>query len=188
MAVPRGYKWDREVVARRAASSRRPRHLRFEKYVMPEPNSGCWLWTGSVSRTGYGQLRSNHSLEFASHVALDLAGRPRPPGLSALHDCDNTYCVNPGHLRWGTQKENAADMMARNRANLTGLALGRLPKPADKRKPFYFYVAPRPERGTFRAILVREGRRKSKEFRTADDARAYLLELAKSLTGARDGS
>jgi hypothetical protein len=27
----------------------------LEHYSMPEPNTGCWLWLGTIRRDGYGQ-------------------------------------------------------------------------------------------------------------------------------------
>jgi hypothetical protein len=27
---------------------------RFEQKYIPEPNSGCWLWTASINYLGYG--------------------------------------------------------------------------------------------------------------------------------------
>lgn len=29
---------------------------RFMSHVSPEPNSGCWLWAGCVSKYGYGRF------------------------------------------------------------------------------------------------------------------------------------
>lgn len=88
----------------------------FEAFVHPEPNSGCWLWGGSTDRKGYGQLRvsSNH-LRYATHVALEIAGRPLPAGMIACHHCDNPGCVNPDHLFAGTSRDNTRDMMAKGR-------------------------------------------------------------------------
>lgn len=71
----------------------------------------CWLWTGARNDRGYGQL----STRKATHVALELAGNLRPVGALALHSCDNPPCCNPNHLRWGTDAENAADMVQRQR-------------------------------------------------------------------------
>lgn len=33
--------------------------------------------------------------------------------MQALHSCDNPPCVNPHHLRWGTNRENALDRAER---------------------------------------------------------------------------
>jgi hypothetical protein len=99
---------------------------RFQKHTIPEPNSGCLLWTGSCDQKGYAQLRiSEKQLKYASHVALELAGRPLPKGLLALHHCDNPYCVNADHLFAGTQKDNIADMMSKGRQDHSGLEIGR---------------------------------------------------------------
>jgi len=90
---------------------------RFMDYVLPEPNSGCWLWTGSRDRKGYGQLRIDGGLKYATHVSLALAGRQVPTGLQACHRCDNPGCVNAEHLFIGTQKDNTADMIRKGRAS-----------------------------------------------------------------------
>jgi hypothetical protein len=117
-------------MARKAAI---PLQVRFSRWASPEPNSGCWLWEGACDKHGYGQLRFGQggpgSLRYATHIALELAGRPVPPGRFACHTCDNPPCVNPDHLFIGSQKENMADCIAKGRASKPPTALkgqGRL--------------------------------------------------------------
>lgn len=83
----------------------------------------CWEWTGTVSGSGRPQIIWNRKTRQATHISLLLDGRPRKDELFALHRCDNPMCVNPGHLWWGTQKENIRDALAKGRLNLSGLAL-----------------------------------------------------------------
>ncbi len=89
---------------------------RFWKYVSPEPNSGCWLWDGAATQHGYGMLNMNGPRRYASHISLEMDGRPRPDDRSfACHHCDMPSCVNPSHLYWGDYRTNAADSMKRGR-------------------------------------------------------------------------
>ena len=39
----------------------------------------------------------------------------RPPTVFVLHSCDNPPCVNPAHLREGTQADNMRDKVTRDR-------------------------------------------------------------------------
>lgn len=89
---------------------------RFMSKTTPEPNTGCWLWVGVVDRDGYGGLFvAGRGKAKATRVSLELAGRPARPGEVVRHSCDQPSCVNPGHLKAGTQKENIADAVARGR-------------------------------------------------------------------------
>lgn len=74
----------------------------------------CWPWIGwrNDNGTGHGRFEVARQKLVATHVALILDGRPRPPppNDNALHgDCSNRWCCNPNHLRWGTALENAED-------------------------------------------------------------------------------
>jgi hypothetical protein len=92
-----------------------PASIRFERSYIPEPNSGCWLWLGAVTLAGYGQMYYPPQNMVRAHiVAWELYRGPRR-GLHVLHNCDNPCCVNPDHLRLGTQQDNMDDREARHR-------------------------------------------------------------------------
>jgi len=56
----------------------------FESRMIPEPNSGCWLWLDApTGQLGHGQMKINGKARMASHIALELAGRPLPAGMFA---------------------------------------------------------------------------------------------------------
>lgn len=88
---------------------------RFDAKYMPEPNSGCWLWTGAALPSGYGQFKTaGHNL--AHRYSYEVHHGPIPSGLCVLHHCDNPACVNPDHLWAGTHRDNAIDKVIKGRA------------------------------------------------------------------------
>lgn len=97
---------------------------RFDRLTIPEPNSGCLLWLGYLSDRGYAKIWIGKKRIFASHFALELAGRPVAKGMLACHHCDNPMCVNVDHLFIGTNKDNSDDKFAKGRENLIGLRKG----------------------------------------------------------------
>lgn len=88
-----------------------------------DADSGCWNWTGSLTRSGYGQVKYRGQQMLAHRVAAHLSGKLRDiskqqtgaTGLLVCHHCDNKLCGNPDHLYLGSAKTNAADARARNR-------------------------------------------------------------------------
>lgn len=92
-----------------------PLGVRVMACVTPEPNTGCWLWTGNLHGNGYG-LVSHKKKTIGAHRAAWLAFRGAiPSGLWVLHRCDHPPCVNPDHLFLGTHAENEKDKIQKGR-------------------------------------------------------------------------
>lgn len=67
----------------------------------------CWEWAGYRDRKGYGQFKLAGRVHWAHRVSLVAIGRTEiPHGMQVHHDCGNTSCVNPAHLRLVTPSEN----------------------------------------------------------------------------------
>lgn len=92
-----------------------PALARFEANVIPEPNSGCHLWTASVSPRGYGKFYIAGRHLRANRAAWELYVGSIPDGLRVLHRCDTPACVNPDHLWLGTDADNQRDKVRKGR-------------------------------------------------------------------------
>lgn len=104
------------------------RHLTFDEVCailaarsIPEPNSGCLLWEGSIvqQKAGklqlYGNIRLNGKMVKTHRVAYEAAYGPIPVGAHVLHRCDVGLCCNPDHLFLGDNATNIADKVAKDR-------------------------------------------------------------------------
>jgi hypothetical protein len=78
---------------------------RFFALMIPEPNSGCWLWLGSL-RSGYGRFSLNGKTCEAHRVSYEHLVGPIPQGMMIDHLCRTRCCINPDHLEPVTNAEN----------------------------------------------------------------------------------
>jgi hypothetical protein len=103
-----------------------PLAVRFWRYVMPEPNSGCWIWIGSLAPSGYGQIRDKEAdrPETAHRASWRINRGPIPEGMHVLHHCDQRWCCNPDHLFLGTNNDNIQDSAGKGRRKGKRAAVG----------------------------------------------------------------
>ena len=88
---------------------------------MPEPNTGCWLWTGAVKEHGYGVIGlggRDEGTAKAHRVAWKLYRGDIPENGCILHRCDQPMCVNPNHLFCGSLSDNMKDCVRKGRHRL----------------------------------------------------------------------
>lgn len=97
---------------------------RFWKKVDKRGEDECWPWLGDKTANGYGQLAISSPpeprvREYAHRFSYRL--HKREPGKWVIrHMCHNPCCVNPKHLKRGTQVDNIKDMLKAKRGKPFG--------------------------------------------------------------------
>lgn len=91
-----------------ASSRRRPTPLwdRLSRRIVFA--SGCWMWSGSRNRSGYGVLpnRPRGRSQLAHRLVYESLVGDIPEGLCIDHLCRTPACVNPYHMEPVTLGEN----------------------------------------------------------------------------------
>ena len=84
----------------------------------------CWLWRGTRTvplkngmRYGhFGTTENGKTKNWRAHrLAWTLVNGKIPDDMVIMHTCDVPLCVNPNHLKCGTQRENLQDMQDKGR-------------------------------------------------------------------------
>lgn len=104
------------------AAMRTTRSLEFRPLIwdncIPEPNSGCWLWTKGITGSGYGAIIVHSRQRLAHRLSFELANPAVAVRRETVirHRCDNRLCVNPDHLQAGSALDNYQDSRDRDRS------------------------------------------------------------------------
>lgn len=93
-------------------------------------HTSCWRWTSECFWDGYGRFSGwkgnqrvwavrahiySYALAFPELRGKLMRRKTTKSKYLVLHSCDEPSCVNPEHLRVGSQKDNVADMDAKGR-------------------------------------------------------------------------
>lgn len=90
---------------------------RFMDKVKKEEN-GCWIWRASKDKLGYGRIIYGTRTTFLAHRLSYILFRGEiSEGKLILHSCNKPSCVNPNHLRIGTDADNAKDKVIAGNSN-----------------------------------------------------------------------
>lgn len=88
----------------------------ISKYPTVKTESDCFEWQGAKNKAGYGLIYFNKSQVLAHRFLYQLLNPTIDiTGKVILHMCDNPLCVNPDHLKLGTQQENIVDCSLKGR-------------------------------------------------------------------------
>ena len=98
---------------------RRPAAERFAEKV--NKTATCWLWTGRISREGYGQTWDGTRVVYAHRLSFEMANGAIPEGAFVDHLCHTRACVKPNHLRAATAAMNQENRAGATRASKSGV-------------------------------------------------------------------
>ena len=81
----------------------------------------CWLWIGYTNNQGYGLINFGkrmylvHRISWWIYRDLCQSNFLKNQDLCALHKCDSSRCINPGHLFLGSKADNNEDKVNKGR-------------------------------------------------------------------------
>lgn len=79
----------------------------FDERSKCDPKTGCWEWTGSRLRSGYGTCNVEGIKTVAHRAQFWLVFGRIERGHEIHHKCHNPACINPDHLESLSVNEHA---------------------------------------------------------------------------------
>lgn len=84
------------------------------KYVKDEE---CWICIHPKSKKEEYLVVTRNNIQYYIHRYIyELYNGKIKKGMVIMHICDNPKCINPSHLKMGTQQDNIDDMHNKGRA------------------------------------------------------------------------
>lgn len=73
---------------------------------VPFNGEPCWIFTGCLSRAGYGRIGERSDVRLTHRVTYEAFVGPIPAGMEIDHLCRQRSCCNPAHLEAVTHATN----------------------------------------------------------------------------------
>ena len=97
----------------------RKRAKPIEYYI---DKDGCWICTSHINSEGWHPaLTRNNIPSTVCRYVYELLVKKIEKGMSLLHHCDNTFCINPSCMFEGTQQDNITDREKKGRGSTAKL-------------------------------------------------------------------
>jgi hypothetical protein len=90
---------------------------RFAAKFAVAPASGCFIWLGGKTSSGYGSFKVCGKPMGAHRYAYALMRGRIPAGFEIDHMCGNRACVRPAHLQAVTRAQNERFKVTRDRTH-----------------------------------------------------------------------
>lgn len=106
-------------------NAKRPKQAPPIQYYIDD--NGCHICIShALDKDGYPRIHVEKDRRMSHYIYYLQTGEWPPKGMVMMHTCDNPQCINLAHLRLGTQRENMADMKAkeRNQKQKAGIRCG----------------------------------------------------------------
>lgn len=132
---------------------------------MPEPNTGCWLWTGSLDGHGYGNFWFDGRPNKAHRASYALHKGSIPTDFEIDHLCRVPCCVNPEHLECVSHAVNCQRGLVNQHRGKTHCINGHLLDEANT------WIRPKTGQRCCRECA----RRRDQEYRQRPEAKALAL-------------
>lgn len=152
---------------RKHGSTADPRPTQAQRFwAKVQQGEGCWEWLAGKNAYGYGRIQfgtlRDPDIQFAHRVAYEYVKGPIPEEKFVDHICGNRGCVNPGHLRIVTSKQNSENLQGAFSTSKSGVR----------------GVCWDPRRKLWRATVTHNARQHSAgHFGTIEEAEAAVIAL-----------